>query len=469
MSHQPPAEGTPGYRLIRGVIRLLLWVFYRRIEVIGHARMPITGPVIVTPNHHNALVDAMLVIAAFPRPVRVLAKADLFRHPLIGPPLRLMGGVPVRRRLEAGDDPNKNVEMFQAVTAALRAGGAILIFPEGRTQAQPVLLPLRTGAARIFFEAEWAADERAGVAVLPVGLVFHDPGTFRSASVLVNVGPPVATADLLGLARDQPERAVRTLTARLAEALRALIVEAEDQHTLHLLEALETAWWEEATHRGETPDGPRDAAQSLAWRREVARGAARLAEREPHRVAEVRRRLERYRASLDEVGITGAQLGRPYTARDVTRYAAANAAWLVVGWPLALAGTAGHFLPYQLTGCAVRWLGATAEEEATDKMVAGSIIYPLLWALEGWLVWRLAGPGAAIAFALLLIPSGLLALAWQERLGQVARQARAFVRLLAQRDLRQALLRERQALVDEVRAMAAQAASADPAGRGPHG
>jgi 1-acyl-sn-glycerol-3-phosphate acyltransferase len=458
-----------GYRLIRGVVRLLLWLFYRRIEIIGRARIPMTGPVILAPNHHNALVDAMLVVAAFPRPVRVLAKADLFRHPLIGPPLRLMGGVPVKRRLEVGDDPNKNVEMFRAVAAALRAGGAILIFPEGRTQPQPILLPLRTGAARIFFEAEGAADERAGVAILPVGLVFHDPGTFRSATVLVNVGEPVVTADLLAMARDQPEHAVRTLTARLTEALRALIVEAEDQHTLDLLEALETAWWEEAARRGEGPDGPRDAAQSLAWRQQVARGAARLAEREPHRVAEVRRRLERYRANLDEVGVTGAQLGRPYTASGVARYVAANAAWLAVGWPLALAGTVFHFLPYRLTGRAVRWLGATAEEEATDKMVAGSVIYPLLWALEGWLVWWLAGPGAGIAFALLLIPSGLLALAWQERLGQVARQARAFVRFLAQRDLHQALMRERRALVDEVRALAAQTSSTDTTGRGPHG
>lgn len=455
-----------GYRLIRSLVRLLLWLFYRRIEVTGRARIPLVGPVIVAPNHHNALVDAMLVIAAFPRPVRVLAKAGLFRHPLIGPPLRLMGGVPVNRRQEAGDDPGKNAEMFRAVAAALRQGGAILIFPEGRTQPQPVLLPLRTGTARIFFEAATGADDRHEVAILPVGLVFHDPGTFRSASVLVNVGEPLATADLLLQARAEPEPAVRALTVRLAEAIRAQIVEAEDQHTLHLLATLETAWWEEARQRGEAAGGPPDAAESLAWRRAVVRAADGLAEREPGRVAEVRARLERYRARLDEVGLDSAQLGQPYTARGVARYVVTNAAWLGLGWPLALVGTVCHCLPYQLTRLAVRWLGATAEEEATDKMVAGSVLYPLAWVLEGWLVWRLAGPGAALAFALLLIPSGLLALAWQERLGQVARQARAFVRFLGQRDLHQALMGERQALVDEVRALAAAGSSPGAPGRG---
>ena len=291
--------------------------------------------------------------------------------------------------------------------------------------------------------------------LLPVGLVFHDPGTFRSASVLVNVGEPVMTADLVEMAREASERAVRALTARLAQAIRAQIVEAEDQHTLHLLEVLETAWWEEAERRGETPPGGREPAQSLAWRQDVARGAARLAEREPARVAALRHRLETYRARLDEVGVTSEQLGRPYTVGVVIRYVVQHGGWLAVGLPLAAWGTVCHFLPYWLTDRAVRWIGATAEEEATDKIVGGSVIYPVVWAVEGWLVGRGAGLAAAIAFALLLIPSGLVALAWRDRLDQALRQARAFVRFLTERDLHQRLMRQRQALVEEFRALAA--------------
>src|SRR5207253_1824473 len=111
--------------------------------------------------------------------------APLARHPLIGPPLRLIGAVPVHRRAEAGDDPRKNEEMFAAAIEALRAGGVILIFPEGRTQPQPILLPLRTGAARLALGAERAAGGVSRVTLLPVGMVFHDPGTFRSATVQI--------------------------------------------------------------------------------------------------------------------------------------------------------------------------------------------------------------------------------------------------------------------------------------------
>src|SRR5438105_11260751 len=192
-----PPLGTLAYRIVRALARFLLWLFYRRIEVVGREHIPESGGVIVAANHHNALVDAMLIIATVPRAITVLANAPLFRHPLIGPPLRLIGAVPVHRRAEAGDDPRKNEEMFAAAIEALCAGGVILIFPEGRTQPQPILLPLRTGAARLALGTERAAGGVSRVTLLPVGMVFHDPGTFRSATVQITVGTAVTTADLV--------------------------------------------------------------------------------------------------------------------------------------------------------------------------------------------------------------------------------------------------------------------------------
>jgi 1-acyl-sn-glycerol-3-phosphate acyltransferase len=448
-------RGSLAYRVVRAMIRLLLWVFYRRIDVVGRERIPESGGVIVAANHHNSLVDAMLIIAAIPRPITVLANAPLFRNPLIGPPLRMLGAVPVHRRAEAGDDPRKNEEMFAAAIEALRAGGVLLIFPEGRTQPQPILLPLRTGAARLALGAEHAAGGACGVTLLPVGMVFHDPGTFRSASVQITIGTTVATADLVAAHRDRPEEAVRAITARLTESISARIVEAQDQYSLELLTVLERAWWEEAARRGEPEPAPDKATeQALAWKQRVMRAGRYLAAREPHRVAELRRRIELYRGHLDEVGITSDQLGQPYTAGLVISYVVTNVLWLALGLPLACWGIASHAVPYWLTGQIVKRLGRTLEEEATDKMAVGLVIYPLLWGVEGWLVRRLAGQGTLLAFVLLLVPSGLLALVWRERLGRVVRQARAFFWFLADRGLHQRLLEERRALVGELRGLA---------------
>jgi hypothetical protein len=286
------------------------------------------------------------------------------------------------------------------------------------------------------------------VALLPVGLVFETPGTFREASALVAVGTPVSADDCVAGYATEPEATARRLTERLASAIQAQIVEAEDQHTLELVAALERAWRED---RG---DGRADAEASLAWRREVMRAARALAERTPDRVARFRRRLERYRARLSESGLSDAELGRPYTAAVVARWILVNATALVITLPLALWGLVSHAAPYWLTRAAVAAMRRTEEEEATDKMAAGLVLYPLCWAVEAWLVKRWAGITALVAFLALLIPSALVALAWRARLDRVERQAGAFVRFVLDRRLHADLIAERRALVDEAVALA---------------
>ena len=435
-----------GYRLVRAVAALLLWLFYRRIETTHAERIPLTGPVVIAANHHNALVDAMLIVASVPRRITPLAKAPLFRHPLVGPFLKLVDAVRVHRRVD-GADPRDNTAMFAAAVAALRAGGALLIFPEGTSQPRPTLMPLRTGAARIVLSA---AAEDVRVALVPVGLVFDEPGTFRAASALVSVGPPVATDDVSPPYAQAPDAAVRALTERLADAIRARIVEAEDHHTLELLATLERAWRHERGQAGRV-----DAQASLAWRRQVMRTAQSLAERAPRRVAAFRRHLERYAERLRESGLSDGQLGQRYTVRIVTHYALSNALNLAVMLPLALSGMVAHAVPYALTDLVAGRLMDTAEEEATDKMAAGLVLYPVCWLVEGWLVWRWGGGRPLAVFAALLVPSGLVALAWRERLSRVRRQARAFGRFLVDRQSERGLLAERRALVEEAEALGA--------------
>src|SRR4030095_10573344 len=126
---------------------------------------PPTGPLLVAANHQNGLVDPMLLIATMPRTLRPLAKSGLFRHPLIGPFLGLAHALPVYRRQDADGDTSRNAETFRAVSNALAQGQAIVIFPEGVSQPEPILKARRTGAARLVLEAEAASAPT--VTVLP--------------------------------------------------------------------------------------------------------------------------------------------------------------------------------------------------------------------------------------------------------------------------------------------------------------
>jgi len=442
-----PRSGAPGYAVVRALVRFLLAVFYSRIDVVGVENVPPAGGLVVAANHHNSAVDGMLLIACLPRRVRTLANAPLFGHPLIGPFLRMLGALPVHRRQEAGTDPARNAELFAATTATLRSGGAIAIFPEGRTQAEPVLLELRTGAARMLLAAEEGATQPS-VSLVPVGLVFNAPGTFREGQALVLIGPLVSTADAVALARSEPERAARALTDDLAASLRELIVEADDRQTLGHLRFAEELWREEG---GEVPSDP---AGRVAWLRRAMRSYRLLTERAPVRVTAFRQRLDELVTEMDRSGLGPARLANPATPARLAGRAALQTAALLLLAPLALVGIALHIVPYELTGLAVWKMKRTDEEEATDKIAIGLLLYPLFWMAETWAALYWGGPWAAVTLLALLFPSAFLALAWRDGLERLRRDIRAFVHCRRDRELPARLLERRRVLAAEIKELA---------------
>src|SRR6266403_3216654 len=129
-------------RIICGVLRLALRVYYRRIEVAGLEHVPRDSPVIFVLNHPNALVDPAFLLCLAPRQVSFLAKAPLFRMPVIGSLVRALDSLPVYRRQDEGEDVSKNQETFAAARKLLARGGTIGICPEGVSHNEPRLRPI---------------------------------------------------------------------------------------------------------------------------------------------------------------------------------------------------------------------------------------------------------------------------------------------------------------------------------------
>ena len=64
--------------LSSGILRVVLRIFFRRIEIDGAWRIPKRGPVVFVSNHPNGLVDPLFLLCFSPRPVSFLAKEPLF-------------------------------------------------------------------------------------------------------------------------------------------------------------------------------------------------------------------------------------------------------------------------------------------------------------------------------------------------------------------------------------------------------
>jgi 1-acyl-sn-glycerol-3-phosphate acyltransferase len=152
------------------LFKLVLKTFFREVAVKGAENLPDSGPVIFTPNHPNALVDPLLLFFFPPvYNIRFVAKAPLFKIPLLGWIMRKMHAIPVVRKFEA-DGKVDYKAFFSACVDSLGAGSSIAIFPEGASLPQPHMATMRTGAARLFFMAR---EKNIDVRIVPVGLNYE--------------------------------------------------------------------------------------------------------------------------------------------------------------------------------------------------------------------------------------------------------------------------------------------------------
>ena len=179
----PPGRISPW---VWALARLGIRIFYR-VERIG-GELP-GGPLLLVANHPNTLADPALIQVTAGRTVRFLAKSTLFADHLVSPLIRRSGAIPVYRRMDPGVDTSRNVETFAAVRAALEAGEAVCLFPEGKSHAAGRLEPLRTGAARMVLAS------RRPVTIVAVGLNFSRLARFRSRVTAV-FGRPFDGGDL---------------------------------------------------------------------------------------------------------------------------------------------------------------------------------------------------------------------------------------------------------------------------------
>jgi 1-acyl-sn-glycerol-3-phosphate acyltransferase len=431
--------------VIRGaattVSRLVLRVFYRRVEASGLERIPPSGPTILVLNHPNGLMDPLLLLCLSPRPVAFLAKSPLFTMPFVSLFVKAFDSIPVYRPQDADADVRRNRETFAMARDLLRRGGVLALFPEGVSHDEPRLMPLKSGAARI---ALGAASE-GPVTVVPAGLTYDARDVFRSEALLHVSEPFIVEPIPLDEKGEPPRTAVKALTERLRAALESATLQADDRTTLDLAAAAESLF----------PSGADEGLEArFALRRLLLERAALLHAREPGRVAELEGRISRLARVLSTAGLSPSDLEAGTVRAELA--ASAFAALLVVLFlaPPALVGLAAHAPAYNLIGPLARRLSrGDSDVVATIKVLGAFLFFPLTWIALGTaagLAWGLPF-GLLTGFALPLL--GYLALLLLER-WEGTRAALRTVRLSLFRRRALARLRgERAAIVAEMKAL----------------
>ncbi|OZC04366.1 1-acyl-sn-glycerol-3-phosphate acyltransferase [Rubricoccus marinus] len=386
-----PTPLTRTYTLVRGAVRWMLRLFFREIAVEGREHIPADRGGLLVAWHPNGVIDAGLMLAAFPGHVVFGARDGLLRWPILGNMMRAAGTVPIYRAqdqkgMSEADRRAANQRSLDALAGAVAGGSFSALFPEGQSHDAPHVTPVKSGAARIFLRAHDLASGAAPAlpapeagsftappVIIPVGLHYDDKAVFRS-DVLVVFHPPLALS---------PEALAdpHVLSAEIERAL-VRVVHATEDWDLHraMIRASSLMRAEMAARDGRLAEPATIAERHLDFEVMWTSYHARL-DTHPAEIEALRRDVAAYRRKMRLLGMNDADLDRPGRSgvfQIAWALLQAAIAYLVLR-PLFLLGFLVSGPPYWALKPLARKVATAEKDKATIKLLGGLVLFPLAW------------------------------------------------------------------------------------------
>ncbi|MBY0481591.1 MAG: 1-acyl-sn-glycerol-3-phosphate acyltransferase [Chitinophagaceae bacterium] len=181
------------YFILKPFIRIALKIFCPDLKISDQNIRNIEGPVLITANHPNSFLDAIIIASIFKHPIHFLARGDVFIKPRHNYLLRCLHMFPVYRLSEGKENLSLNSNAFENSKSILSKNGIVLIFIEGICVHKHELQPFKKGAARIAVDC-W--KQNIPLKILPLGISYHSINHFGK-SVKIQTALPLTKNNLM--------------------------------------------------------------------------------------------------------------------------------------------------------------------------------------------------------------------------------------------------------------------------------
>jgi 1-acyl-sn-glycerol-3-phosphate acyltransferase len=218
--------------------------FYGEYIVVGRENIPTNCPIILAPNHVNALMDALAVHSVVPSnlPITFLARSDMFNNKYIAKMLYFVKMLPAFRMRDGVENLGRNADIFDKCVDILHHNKALGIMPEGNQGEDHKLRPLVKGIFRIAFTAQEKYGTTPAVKIIPIGIDFGHLVKFGK-HIIINIGKPIEVSDYMKSYAENPVTATNDIREKLRSDLNASTLDlATDTYNKCFETAVEVAY-----------------------------------------------------------------------------------------------------------------------------------------------------------------------------------------------------------------------------------
>lgn len=349
------------YRVVKILTHFVIKQFFSDIKICGEERSE-SGPLLIVANHPNLALDSLVIGAAYKRDLWFMAKSTIFKNPILKRFFRACNMVPVYRKVDhlEGTDTPSNDNTFRIVAETLTKGHAVVIFPEGRSQGERKLSPIKTGAARIAFQAEESKNFQLGLKIQAVGLTYSELDQFRSR-ITLKIGKTIEVKEYNDIYGCDAIDAVRQLTLKIEEELRSVTVEIEELKNTELIEKITALY---GSHLFETKNVQFEEPIIMQL---AAENVALVSKKDPILAKNIEKKIDQYLtlANLFAVREDSLLTGQHSILQSLIQV------------PFVLLGVVLNYLPYKLVSW---WINRSAYMpvcHASIKLGLGTLVFTL--------------------------------------------------------------------------------------------
>lgn len=394
------------YSLLRAYERFAFKRFYRHVQVIGKENIPEGQRFIYTPNHQNALMDALAIVNTSPVTTIFFARADIFRKKRQANLLRFLKILPIYRMRDGVSELSRNDDVFRSAKTILGDLFPICIMPEGNHGDKRRIRNLVKGVFRIAFSAQEEFSDEQGVKIVPVGLDYGDYAKFFQ-DVLIIYGQPIEVSEYFDAYKENNPKGINILKDRLSKELKKVAIHIENEEFYDLYQDMREIYNRRMRSKmgiiGKTHYDRFRADKKMIFVLDQT-----LSENE-NRIRGLAEKTRYYTNRLKELNIRNWVFERKgFTTRRLIykRFG------LILTFPFFLYGLINNWLPFHLPVRKTRGI-KDRQFHSSFKFVLGMFLFPLFYALQTFLVAFFTGPAWIAWLYLITLPGfGYFALFW---------------------------------------------------------